>query len=87
MSLSCCSFSLDELEEFVQTTMDGLEHPVVPGNHGGLVEIMRYLLAIRNRQAATDKMFEPLRDITALLEQYGVDVPEQVYAQLQVGDH
>lgn len=66
--------------------MERLEQPVVPGDHGGLVEVMRHLLAIRNRQAATDKMFEPLRDITALLEQYGVDVPEQVHSQLQVGD-
>lgn len=49
------------------------------------MEVMRHLLAIRNRQAATDKMFEPLRDITALLEQYGVTIPEQVYSQLEVG--
>lgn len=85
-TVSCISFSLDELEGFVQTTVEGLEQPVVPGNHSGLMEVMRHLLAIRNRQAGTDKMFEPLRDITALLEQYGVTIPEQVYSQLEVGD-
>lgn len=80
----CSGCSLDELEGFVQATVEGLEQPVAPGNHEGLVEVMRHLLAIRNRQAATDKMFEPLRDITALLEQYGVTIPEQVYSQLEV---
>lgn len=84
VTVLCFSFSLDELEGFVQATVEGLEQPVAPGNHEGLVEVMRHLLAIRNRQAATDKMFEPLRDITALLEQYGVTIPEQVYCQLEV---
>lgn len=77
-------FSLDELEKFVQATVEGLGHPVAQGNHVGLVEVMRHLLAVRDRQAATDKMFEPLRDITTLLEIYGVTIPDQVYSQLEV---
>ena len=45
---------------------------------------MSHLLAVRDRQAATDKMFDPLRDTVILLEQYGVTIPDQVYFQLVV---
>ena len=54
------------------------------GDHHGLVEVMSHLLAVRDRQAATDRMFEPLRDTVILLEQYGVTIPDQVFSQLEV---
>ncbi|TMS10512.1 Dynein heavy chain 11, axonemal [Larimichthys crocea] len=68
---------------FVQATVEGLGLPVAKANHCGLVEVMSHLLAVRDRQAATDSMFEPLRDTVILLEQYGVTIPEQVYSQLE----
>uniref|UniRef100_A0A671UPK5 Dynein axonemal heavy chain 11 n=1 Tax=Sparus aurata TaxID=8175 RepID=A0A671UPK5_SPAAU len=74
--------SLDELQRFVRATVEGLGQPVAKGNHCGLVEVMSHLLAVRDRQAATDKMFDPLRDTVILLEQYGVTIPDQVYSQL-----
>lgn len=76
--------SLDELQKFVRATVEGLGQPVAKGNHCGLVEVMSHLLAVRDRQAATDKMFEPLRDTIILLEQYRVTIPDQVYSQLEV---
>ncbi|XP_049439851.1 dynein axonemal heavy chain 11 [Epinephelus fuscoguttatus] len=75
--------SLDELQKFVRTTVEGLGQPVAKGNHHGLVEVMSHLLAVRDRQAATDEMFEPFRDTVILLEQYGVTIPDQVYSQLE----
>lgn len=45
---------------------------------------MSHLLAVRDRQAATDRMFEPLQDTIILLERYGVTIPEQVYTQMEV---
>ncbi|XP_070822029.1 dynein axonemal heavy chain 11 [Chaetodon trifascialis] len=75
--------SLDELQKFVRAAVEGLGQPVAEGNHCGLVEVMSHLLAVRDRQAATDKMFEPLRDTIILLEQYGVTIPDQVYSQLE----
>lgn len=77
-------FSLDELQEFIRTSVEGLDKPVMKGDHCGLVQIMSHLLAVRDRQMATDKMFEPLRDTVILLEQYGVTIPDQVYSQLEV---
>lgn len=76
--------SLNELQKFVQATIEGLGQPVAKGNHSGLVEVMSHLLAVRDRKAATDEMFEPLRDTIILLEQYGVNIPDQVYSQLEV---
>ena len=76
--------SLDELQKFVRATVEGLCQPVANGNHRGLVEVMSHLLAVRDRQAATDKMFEPFRDTIILLEQYGVTIPDLVYYQLEV---
>lgn len=78
--------SLNELQMFVQATVEGLGLPVAKANHCGLVEVMSHLLAVRDRQAATDSMFEPLRDTVILLEQYGVTIPEQVYSQLEVSE-
>ncbi|XP_076016721.1 dynein axonemal heavy chain 11 [Genypterus blacodes] len=75
--------SLDDLEEFVRAAVKGLDQPVTKGDHQGLVEVMSHLLAVRDRQTTTDKMFEPLRDIIALLERYGVSISEQVHAQLE----
>ncbi|KAM3614782.1 uncharacterized protein V6R79_018954 [Siganus canaliculatus] len=75
--------SLDELQKFVRAIFQGLGQPLATGNHCGLVEVMGHLLAVRDRQAATDKMFEPLKDTVVLLEQYGVTIPDQVYSQLE----
>ncbi|XP_074510014.1 dynein axonemal heavy chain 11 [Sebastes fasciatus] len=75
--------SLDELQMFVRATVEGLGQTVAKGNHCGLVEVMSHLLAVRDRQAATDKMFEPFRDTIMLLEEYGVTIPDQVYSQLE----
>uniref|UniRef100_A0A672ZPD5 Dynein, axonemal, heavy chain 11 n=1 Tax=Sphaeramia orbicularis TaxID=375764 RepID=A0A672ZPD5_9TELE len=75
--------SLDELQEFIQTSVEGLDQPVMKGDHCGLVQVMSHLLAVRDRQVATDKMFEPLRDTVVLLERYGVTIPDQVYSQLE----
>lgn len=78
------SLSLDELQTFVRATVEGLNHPLANGDHHDLVEVMSHLLAVRDRQTATDKMFEPLRDTIILLEQYGVTIPDQVYLQMEV---
>uniref|UniRef100_A0A3Q3ETL8 Dynein axonemal heavy chain 11 n=1 Tax=Labrus bergylta TaxID=56723 RepID=A0A3Q3ETL8_9LABR len=75
--------SLDELQKFVRATTEGLGQSLAQGNHCGLVEVMSHLLAVRDRQASTDKIFEPLRNTIILLEQYGVTIPDQVYYQLE----
>nr|XP_019948992.1 PREDICTED: dynein heavy chain 11, axonemal [Paralichthys olivaceus] len=75
--------SLDELQMFVRATVEGLNHPVAEGDQHNLTEVMSHLLAVRDRQTATDKMFEPLRDTIILLERYGVTIPDQVFSQME----
>ncbi|XP_035799351.2 dynein axonemal heavy chain 11 [Amphiprion ocellaris] len=75
--------SLDELQRFIQATVEGLNHPMAKVDHQAFLEVMSHLLAVRDRQQATDKMFEPLRDTVNLLERYGVTIPEQFYSQME----
>ncbi|KAM3873375.1 dynein axonemal heavy chain 11 [Diretmus argenteus] len=75
--------SLDDLEEFVRTTVEVLGRPVSRGDHDDLIEVMSHLLAVRDRQTTTDRMFEPLKDTVILLERYGETIPDQVYCQLE----
>ncbi|KAJ8288109.1 hypothetical protein COCON_G00007680 [Conger conger] len=79
--------SLYELEEFIRVTNEGLKQPVIKGDYGGLVEVMGLLLAVRDRQLTTDKLFEPLKATIALLEGYGQRMPEHVYTQLEELPH
>uniref|UniRef100_A0A665V5K8 Dynein, axonemal, heavy chain 11 n=1 Tax=Echeneis naucrates TaxID=173247 RepID=A0A665V5K8_ECHNA len=75
--------SLDELQMFIQATVEWFSYRPAEGDHHELVDVMSHLLAVRDRQAATDKMFEPLRDTIYLLEGYRVTIPDQVYSQME----
>ncbi|VDN23142.1 unnamed protein product [Dibothriocephalus latus] len=77
--------SLNELAEFVQVTSKGLEAEVKPGDYDQLVSTMGYLGGVKERQAATDEMFEPLQHTIELLETYQHQMPEEVHRQLEVG--
>ncbi len=45
---------------------------------------MQFLQVVKEKQAATDVMFEPLHDIIDMLRNYGVAIPEKTLVQLQV---
>lgn len=45
---------------------------------------MGYLLHVKERQATTDEMFEPIRETINLLKMYEVELPEEVNVFLQV---
>ena len=64
---------------------EGLTKPVDEGDYDGLVECMGHLMAVKERQATTDEMFEPLKQTIELLRTYGQELPEEVHQQLQVG--
>ncbi|XP_064531689.1 dynein axonemal heavy chain 9 isoform X4 [Pseudopipra pipra] len=75
--------SLADLEEFIQTAEKGLSRKVEKGDYNGLVEVMGHLLAVKERQGATDAMFEPLRETIDLLRAYEQQVPGEVHQQLE----
>lgn len=45
---------------------------------------MGYLMNVKERQAATDEMFEPLRQTIELLKSYDQELPEEINVFLQV---
>lgn len=78
--------SLKELAEFIKITNGGLEKEPVEGDFEGLVEVMGLLGNVKERQQATDAMFEPLKQTIDLLKTYNQEMPEEVHLQLEVGD-
>ncbi|MBN3294079.1 DYHC protein, partial [Polypterus senegalus] len=79
--------SVNELETFIQETEEGLAHKVTEGDYKGLIGIMGHLMAIRDRQVTTDEHFRPLKSTAELLKTYNQQLPDQVYAQLQIKQH
>lgn len=77
-------FSLSDLQGFIKVTETGFNTEVEEGDYGGLVEIMGHLMAVKERQSATDEMFEPLQHTIDLLKTYDQELPEVVYKQLKV---
>ena len=75
--------SLNDLKEFIKAADKGLTKPVEEGDYDGLVEVMGHLMAVKERQATTDEMFEPLKQTIELLKTYDQEMPDEVHQQLQ----
>ena len=65
-------------------TDGALQRNVDEGDYEELVFVMSNLFAVRERQSATDEMFEPLKQTIELLKTYDQEMPEEVHLQLQV---
>lgn len=75
--------SLCDLSQFIRSADEGLQQTVTEGDYQALVNVMGYLLQVKERQATTDEMFGPLRDTIELLTFYDEDIPEEVNVYLQ----
>ena len=75
--------SLIDLDEFIKVADAGLLVEVQEGDYNGLVTCMGHLMAVKDRQATTDEMFEPLKKTIELLRHYGQELPDEVHQQLQ----
>lgn len=58
--------------------------PVEEGDYNGLVNVMAYLMNVKERQEITDEMFDPLKETIELLKFYDQDLLEEVNVLLQV---
>ena len=74
---------MNDLSDFIKVADHGLTKPVEEGDYDGLVEVMGHLMAVKERQATTDEMFEPLKQTIELLKTYDQEMPEEVHMQLQ----
>lgn len=75
--------SLSDLGNFIRNADEGLLQQVTEGDYDGLVNIMAYLLHVKERAIATDDMFEPMQETIDLLKYYDMDIPEAVNVLLQ----
>ncbi|XP_050527559.1 dynein beta chain, ciliary isoform X2 [Daktulosphaira vitifoliae] len=75
--------SLFDLAKFIQDADEGLMQPVVEGNYEALVSIMGYLYKVKERQANTEEMFQPLTETIQLLKYYDMELSEEVNVLLQ----
>ncbi|XP_065078949.1 dynein beta chain, ciliary [Ochlerotatus camptorhynchus] len=77
------TYSLTDLGKFIRKADEGLLQIVKEGDYDGLVNIMAYLLHVKERTATTDEMFEPMKETIELLKYYDMDIPEEVNVYLQ----
>ncbi|VEN40996.1 unnamed protein product, partial [Callosobruchus maculatus] len=75
--------SLCDLSQFIRRADEGLQQTIAEGDYQTLVNVMGFLLNVKDRQATTDEMFGPLRETIELLKYYDQDIPEEVNVYLQ----
>lgn len=75
--------NLCDLAEFIRRADEGLLQTVKEGDYEGLVNIMAYLMHVKERAVITDEMFEPMQETIELLKYYDMDIPEEVNVFLQ----
>jgi len=75
--------SLAELESFIEEVDVGLQQDVKEGEKEKLISVMNDLIRVKERQAQTDEMFEPLKQEIDLLKIYNEELPERIHDQLQ----
>ncbi|CAH1986860.1 unnamed protein product [Acanthoscelides obtectus] len=75
--------SLSDLSQFIRRADEGLQQSIAEGDYQTLVNVMGFLLNVKDRQATTDEMFGPLRETIELLKYYDQDIPEEVNVYLQ----
>ncbi|KAL4716976.1 hypothetical protein ACJJTC_012787 [Scirpophaga incertulas] len=75
--------SLTDLSDFIRKADEGLMQPVLEGDYQALINVMGYLMNVKERDVRTDNMFKPLSETIDLLRFYHVDIPEEVTVLLQ----
>lgn len=75
--------SLTDLGNFIRKADEGLLQQVAEGDYDGLVNVMAFLMNVKERAITTDEMFEPMQETIDLLKYYDQDIPEAVNVYLQ----
>lgn len=75
--------NLTDLGDFIRKADEGLLQQVSEGNYDGLVNVMAFLMNVKERAITTDDMFEPMQETIDLLKYYDQDIPEEVNVYLQ----
>lgn len=73
--------SLQELEDFCDESFKVLNQELDKDDLKALLQIMAMLNKIEERSLETDRMFEPLKDIAAMLKEYKFEFDNKIYTQ------
>lgn len=79
--------SLQDLQDFIIEADKALLTPVEEGDYAGLLHVMGYLYQVRERSLKVQEMFEPLKEIMDMLQEYNVEFSEETHLQLQVSSY
>ena len=76
--------SLAELDNFLEEAEIGLQSQISEGDYDGLVKMMGFIKAVKNRQSKYDHLFGEMSKIISLLQNFNVLIPEKSLQQLAV---
>ena len=76
--------SLTNFEDFLENAEIGLQTQISEGDYEGLVKMMGLIKEVKDKQPKYDKIFEEMRNILLLLQNYNVDIPEKTLQQLNL---
>ncbi|TGZ69565.1 hypothetical protein CRM22_003672 [Opisthorchis felineus] len=75
--------SLEDLNNFINETSKVFSIQLQEGDYDNLVLVMEHLGNVKERQQATDEMFEPLKQTIELLKTYNQEMPDEVHQLLE----
>ena len=73
--------SFADLEKFLEEVEIGLQAQISEGDYVGLVKIMGYIKAVKDRQQGYEGMFGEMSRTISLLQTFNVDIPESTIQQ------
>ena len=76
--------SLAELQNFLEEAEIGLQTQISEGDYEGLVKVMGYIRAVKDRQPGYEALVQEMSDTISLLQSFNVDIPEASVQQITV---
>jgi dynein heavy chain, axonemal len=73
--------NFQELENFISTSTNTLRLEATEEDFETLLKILSVITQIKEREVETDNMFDPLKEVVALLKTYNVDFSDNVANQ------
>lgn len=73
---------LDDLESFIQRGRQILEIPIHKDDYDGLLKVMEIQVAIKEKRAKFNELFQPLLNIVELLRIYGEEFSQEMYSKV-----
>lgn len=75
---------LDDLELFIAHGRAVLEIPIHKDDYDGLLKVMEIQVAIKEKRAKFNDLFQPLLNIVELLRVYGEEFSEEIYSKVNI---